>query len=70
MTMVEEPDRERPQGVTETALWCNACMLPSAVKVPVGAHDPATGRPMGVVDHLFMCVDCGRILDAKGNVIS
>jgi hypothetical protein len=46
-------------GEPETGLWCNACLLPSAVRVPLimitesGASDTA-------LSPVELCTECGK----------
>lgn len=46
-------------GEPETGLWCDACLLPSRIRVPItmittaGASDTAI-PPVGI------CTECGR----------
>jgi len=64
----DEPERERPEGAIETALWCNDCMLPSACRWPVRVFAAGTGKPIGNLT-VVVCADCGGRLSEDGDVV-
>lgn len=66
--MGEEPERDRPDGAIETAIWCNRCMLPSACRWPVSVHAAGSGRRIGNLS-VIICVDCEARLDENGNPV-
>lgn len=68
MSLADDPDRERPPGADETALWCNHCMLPSGCRFPVEVADAVTGAVVGT-SYVIVCVDCGGRLSPDGDVI-
>lgn len=48
MSMMEDPGSlDDIEEVKERGIWCDACLLPSAVRVECNDQ------------HLVMCVDCG-----------
>lgn len=55
-TCVDSPEPERPEGLTDTGLWCMRCMLPSGVSMTTHA---------GV---WRVCVECSAVLDVDGHV--
>jgi hypothetical protein len=68
MPVMDEEDRERPEGAIETSLWCNGCMLPSACRWPVKVTAAGTDRVIGNMT-VVICVDCGRRVDDDGNPV-
>lgn len=69
MTVIdEEPERERPEGAVETAIWCNRCMLPSACRWSVAVHAAGSNLRIGNLS-VVICVDCGSRLDDDGNPV-
>ena len=67
MSMIDEPERERPEGAIEAGMWCNHCMLPSACKWEATIA-VAGGREAGKIN-VVVCVDCGNRLDSNGDPI-
>jgi len=49
-------DEERPPNALETALWCNLCLLPSAMRFAVAGTDRSQ----------VFCFDCQHYLDEEG----
>ena len=48
-------------GTPDTGLWCNACLLPSGIGVPVYALG---GDGPRLLVYTRMCLDCGLPLTA------
>lgn len=64
-SFADEGDRDKPIGCLETAIWCNACFLPSGVRWPLEAG--IEGREGTFrVGSIILCEDCGQTLDEDG----
>lgn len=62
MPVLDEGDDgcDKPEGVEETGLWCNACMLPSGARFVLTTES-------GKIGTMVVCVDCEKRLDQDGN---